>query len=118
MSDIPDRTDPAYWRRRPKDHGTNGLYREGPQEATNPLARLIPPAIYTDPVPPPHVARRITQFIRDRAKQLLVRQSKLARAFRGERVRTTRPRTHAPAPPAPQGRPQPRPATGTGAQGA
>lgn len=100
MSDLPDRTDPAYWRRRPADHGVNGLYREGPQEATNPLARLIPPAIYTDPVPSPAVARRITNYIKTLARQSLARRSKLARALQGERVRTTRARPDASPPPA------------------
>ena len=106
----PSRQDPDYWRTRPADHNVAGLYREGPQEASNPLARLIPPSVYTDPVPPPKVAGQITQYVRRRARALLRRraeqQIKLFRALAGHRVRNQRtdapaqvsPRdTHAPA---------------------
>ena len=96
---VPDRNDPDYWRARPRDHGVNGLYREGPQEASNVLARLIPPSVYTDPVPPPKVARMITDAIRELARQALARrhaaQTKFLRALAGQRVRTSAPRPHA-----------------------
>jgi hypothetical protein len=108
---VPDRNDPDYWRARPADHGVTGLYREGPQEASNVLARLIAPCVYTDPVPPPAVARQITEYVRTRARQLLERraaaQVKLLRALAGERVRTSAPRTHArPSSPQAPRRPQ------------
>jgi hypothetical protein len=100
VSVPPSRDDAGYWRQRPADHSTNGLYREGPQEAVNPLGRLIAPTHYTDPVPEPKVARRITAYIRQLARQSIARRQtnhqKLLRALRGERVRTQR--SHVPPP--------------------